>query len=301
MKNGKLVGAAVVAAAAALFAAGGVSLAADSGDTVKVKCYGANACKGQAECKTSMNSCKGHNECKGKGFVSMGEKACLEHFGRSWSSRLGDGAAAASEAILPARCRPTGRRAGASRLLNGGNGATTVGIDDNARILAPVGLGPRGSLPLLKDLRAVACGHGPRRGSDPECREQDQEDRGFHVRVPVVLEQVEKSSRVGERMPNTRALWLRELTQTSRTAQACIKTGSLYFLECCYRSRDVTRAKENGWVGSLDPNPSEGGGAVVWGALEQRAARIAWSVSCVKRQSMVFSLASACHEMITAG
>ena len=83
MKSGKLVGAAVVAAAVAMFAAGGVSLAADSGNAVKVKCYGANACKGQAECKTSMNSCKGHNECKGKGFVTMGEKACLEKFGRS--------------------------------------------------------------------------------------------------------------------------------------------------------------------------------------------------------------------------
>ena len=82
-RNSKLLGVAVAAAAAALFVAGSASMAADSGSSVKVKCYGANACKGQAECKTSMNSCKGHNECKGKGFVQMDEKACLEKVGRS--------------------------------------------------------------------------------------------------------------------------------------------------------------------------------------------------------------------------
>ena len=64
-------------AAAALLLAGAPAVAEDSGNLVKVKCYGANTCKGQAECKTSMNSCKG------QGFVTMGEKACLEHFGRS--------------------------------------------------------------------------------------------------------------------------------------------------------------------------------------------------------------------------
>lgn len=80
-RNRRLVGAVIATAAATLFAAGAPSLAADDG-SVKVRCYGANACKGQAECKTSMNSCKGQNACKGKGFVSMSEKACLEHFGR---------------------------------------------------------------------------------------------------------------------------------------------------------------------------------------------------------------------------
>ncbi|HYL18830.1 MAG TPA: hypothetical protein VEV20_09115 [Burkholderiales bacterium] len=82
-RNSKLLGVAVAAAAAAMFVAGSASMAADSGSAVKVKCYGANACKGQAECKTSMNSCKGHNECKGKGFVQMDEKACLDKVGRS--------------------------------------------------------------------------------------------------------------------------------------------------------------------------------------------------------------------------
>lgn len=84
----KLSGVALAAAAATLFIAGCASQSstptqtADSG-AVKVKCYGANACKGQAECKTGMNSCKGQNSCKGHGFVSMTEKACLEHFGRA--------------------------------------------------------------------------------------------------------------------------------------------------------------------------------------------------------------------------
>jgi hypothetical protein len=79
----RLVGMAIATAAAGLFVAGApVANAADDG-SVKVKCYGANACKGQAECKTAMNSCKGHNACKGKGFVTMDEKACLAHFGRS--------------------------------------------------------------------------------------------------------------------------------------------------------------------------------------------------------------------------
>ena len=67
----RLAGMAIAAAAAALFVTGCSSTAtstaqSDNSGTVKVKCYGANACKGQAECKTSMNSCKGQNGCKGQ-------------------------------------------------------------------------------------------------------------------------------------------------------------------------------------------------------------------------------------------
>jgi hypothetical protein len=67
--NQRLAGMAIAAAAAALFMAGcsstGTStVQADSSGTVKVKCYGANACKGH-------------------GFVSLTEQACLEHFGRA--------------------------------------------------------------------------------------------------------------------------------------------------------------------------------------------------------------------------
>jgi uncharacterized membrane protein len=83
----KLTGLAIAAAAATMFVAGcasqgtGTAASADSG-AVKVKCYGANACKGQAECKTAMNSCKGQNACKGQGFLSMTDKACVERLGR---------------------------------------------------------------------------------------------------------------------------------------------------------------------------------------------------------------------------
>lgn len=81
-KTAKLTGLAIASAAAALFITSAPLMAADTG-AVKVKCYGANACKGQADCKTSMSACKGHNECKGKGFVAMDEKACIDRMGRS--------------------------------------------------------------------------------------------------------------------------------------------------------------------------------------------------------------------------
>jgi uncharacterized membrane protein len=88
IEKSKLTGVALAAAAATLFIAGCASeggapaQTADSG-SVKVKCYGANSCKGQAECKTAMNSCKGQNSCKTHGYVTMTEKACLDHFGRA--------------------------------------------------------------------------------------------------------------------------------------------------------------------------------------------------------------------------
>jgi uncharacterized membrane protein len=82
----RLAGVAVAAAAASLFIAGcashGGTQMADAG-AVKVKCYGANACKGQAECKTAMNSCKGQNSCKAHGFVMLTEQACITQLGRA--------------------------------------------------------------------------------------------------------------------------------------------------------------------------------------------------------------------------
>jgi len=74
-------------AAATLFLAGcsstGSSGHFDNPAYAKVKCYGANACKGQSECKTSMSSCKGHNACSGQGFVMLEERACIEKVGRA--------------------------------------------------------------------------------------------------------------------------------------------------------------------------------------------------------------------------
>ena len=81
-KSKSRAGLAIAAAAASLFAAGLVGAADESGSGVQIKCFGANACKGNGQCKTSMNECKGHNACKGKGFVKMTEQACVEKLGR---------------------------------------------------------------------------------------------------------------------------------------------------------------------------------------------------------------------------
>ena len=77
----RLTGVTIAAAAATLFISGcaqqgGVTTAGET----QVKCYGANACKGQAECKTAMNSCKGKNACKAQDYVKLTETACPEHF-----------------------------------------------------------------------------------------------------------------------------------------------------------------------------------------------------------------------------
>ena len=70
----------IAAAAATLFIAGCANMGstptqtADSG-AVKVKCYGANSCKGQAECKTGMNSCKG------QGFKDLTATECAKQHG----------------------------------------------------------------------------------------------------------------------------------------------------------------------------------------------------------------------------
>jgi uncharacterized membrane protein len=74
----RLTGAAIAAAAATLFIAGCAQQGSVTAGDTQVKCYGANACKGQAECKTAMNSCKGKNACKGQGYVKLTETACIE-------------------------------------------------------------------------------------------------------------------------------------------------------------------------------------------------------------------------------
>ena len=88
MDKKRLRAATMAAAAASLFLAGCAAQsgadkmsAADAG-SVKVKCYGANACKGQAECKTANNACKGQNACKAQGFVMLTEQACVDRLGR---------------------------------------------------------------------------------------------------------------------------------------------------------------------------------------------------------------------------
>lgn len=59
----------IIAAAAAVFAAGTFISAAHADGTIK--CAGGNACKGQSACKTASAE-KGQNACKGQGFVMTG-------------------------------------------------------------------------------------------------------------------------------------------------------------------------------------------------------------------------------------
>jgi hypothetical protein len=45
-------------------------------DDAKVKCEGANACKGMSACSTADSACKGKNACKGKGFTMASKAEC---------------------------------------------------------------------------------------------------------------------------------------------------------------------------------------------------------------------------------
>lgn len=75
MKLSAKSGATIAAAAAALLMANSVTApVAQAQETVK--CYGVNACKGKAACKTAKNECKGHNACKGQGFMQMSATDC---------------------------------------------------------------------------------------------------------------------------------------------------------------------------------------------------------------------------------
>lgn len=75
-----------LASAAALFALSSMANATEApeGSTGKaisgddtVHCYGVNACKGTADCKTTTQACKGMNACKGHGFKAMKAGECL--------------------------------------------------------------------------------------------------------------------------------------------------------------------------------------------------------------------------------
>lgn len=68
-------GLALAAAAAIVFSAAPLS-AANAADEAKVKCAGANACKGQSACKSEKSSCKGQNACKGQGYVELSKADC---------------------------------------------------------------------------------------------------------------------------------------------------------------------------------------------------------------------------------
>jgi len=55
------------------------SAAAAEEEGAKVKCYGANKCKGQGACGGPGHSCAGKNACKGQGYIETDSKeACLK-------------------------------------------------------------------------------------------------------------------------------------------------------------------------------------------------------------------------------
>lgn len=68
---------AVMAATALTLAISGATFTpapAQAADTVH--CFGVNACKGQAACKSESNSCKGQNACKGQGWITTSADQC---------------------------------------------------------------------------------------------------------------------------------------------------------------------------------------------------------------------------------
>ena len=77
-KSKNLSGIALATAAAALFATSPiVATAADvAGSAANVKCYGVNACRERANCKTAENKCAGKNKCKGHSYVPVSAEIC---------------------------------------------------------------------------------------------------------------------------------------------------------------------------------------------------------------------------------
>jgi hypothetical protein len=71
MNKRALTGAVLATAVGLMFLAHPVMAQESSGSSqpAKVKCLGANDCKGKGSCKSTQNDCKGKNGCKGKGFV----------------------------------------------------------------------------------------------------------------------------------------------------------------------------------------------------------------------------------------
>ncbi len=87
MKVKNMIGVTLATAAAAAFMMAPVaSFAADEMAPMAgagVKCFGANACKGQSACKTAKNACKGQNGCKGQGMsMADSQKACTDMGGK---------------------------------------------------------------------------------------------------------------------------------------------------------------------------------------------------------------------------
>lgn len=76
---------ALLNAALAGVIAAGTAVIATSAKAENVKCYGANACKGQGKCgsKATGASCAGTNACKGQGFIEVADAAACTKAGGS--------------------------------------------------------------------------------------------------------------------------------------------------------------------------------------------------------------------------
>jgi len=74
-KSKSISGMAMATAAALLFSAAPLT-AVNAADAAKVKCEGANACKGQSACHTATSGCQGQNSCKGKGYLLLSKADC---------------------------------------------------------------------------------------------------------------------------------------------------------------------------------------------------------------------------------
>jgi hypothetical protein len=74
-KSKKIAGMSLAAAAALVFSAAPLT-AANAADTAKVKCEGANGCKGQSARHGAKNACAGQNGCKGTGYLLLSKAEC---------------------------------------------------------------------------------------------------------------------------------------------------------------------------------------------------------------------------------
>jgi hypothetical protein len=75
MHKSKISGIAMATAAAMLFSTAPLT-AASAADAAKVKCEGANSCKGKSACHTATSGCQGQNSCKGKGYLMLSKADC---------------------------------------------------------------------------------------------------------------------------------------------------------------------------------------------------------------------------------
>ncbi len=80
MKKDMCKGATLAIAAVSIVLAGAAP-PAKAASTGKVRCLGANSCKGKADCHSPKNACKGMNSCKGQGWIFMESDAACQAAG----------------------------------------------------------------------------------------------------------------------------------------------------------------------------------------------------------------------------